>query len=238
MARNSLNSLGSRFKLQCAWDWTGAENEFRQAIELEPGSSEVHHHYAHYLMAMGRIREAWDESTRALELDPYGIRANSHQGWHHFYAREYDLAIRDFQRTLSMEPNDTYSRRFLANSYEGKGMFPEAIAELQKIPVGTSGTPLILAALGYAQAMAGNRRKAMDIARELETESKQEYVSAVDIGLIYVGLGDKDKALDWLEQAFRERSALLIYLKVDPRLDALRSSHRFQDLVRNIGLNG
>jgi len=219
----------ARFKLQCAWDWTGAENEFRQAIELEPGSSEVHHQYAHYLMAMGRIREAWAESTRALELDPYGIRANSHQGWHHFYAREYDLAIRDFQRTLSMEPNDTYSRRFLANSYEGKGMFPEAIAELQKIPAGTSGSPLILAALGYAQAMAGNRRKAMDIARELETESKREYVSAVDIGLIYLGLGDKDKALDWLEQAFRERSALLIYLRVDPRLDALRSSHRFQD---------
>lgn len=189
-------------------------------------------------MAMGRIRQAWAESTQALELDPYGIRANSHQGWHHFYAREYDLAIRDFQRTLSMEPGDTYSRRFLANSYEGKGMFPEAITELQKIPAGTSGTPLILAALGYAQAMAGNRRKAMSIASELEMESKREYVSAVDIGLIYLGLGDKNKALDWLEQGFRERSALLIYLKVDPRLDALRSSHRFQDLVRNIGLNG
>ena len=86
--------------------------------------------------------------------------------------------------------------------------------------------------------MAGNRRKAMGIATELETKSKREYVSAVDISLIYLGLGDKDKALDWLEQAFRERSALLIYIRVDPRLDALRSSHRFQDLVRNIRLNG
>jgi tetratricopeptide (TPR) repeat protein len=83
----------ARFKMQCAWDWAGAEREFRQAIDLAPGSSEVHRQYAHYLVAMGRIAEAWSEGTRALELDPYGIRANSHQSWHHFYAREYDLAV-------------------------------------------------------------------------------------------------------------------------------------------------
>ena len=227
----------ARFKLQCAWDWAGAEREFRQALELEPGSSEVHHQYAHFLVAMGRIGPAWGESLRTLELDPYGIRANSHQGWHHFYAREYDLAIRDFQRTLTMEPNDSYSRRYLANSYEQKGMYPEAVAELQKTPPGAAWTPVMRAALGYADAMAGSRREAMTIASELEMESKQQFVPALDIGLIYLSLGDKDRALEWLERAYRERSSLLIYLKVDPRFDALRSAPRFRDLVQRVGLN-
>ena len=227
----------ARFKLQCAWDWAGAEKEFRQALELEPGSSEVHHQYAHFLVAMGRTGPAWGESLRTLELDPYGIRANSHQGWHHFYAREYDLAIRDFQRALTMEPNDSYSRRYLANSYEKKGMYPEAVAELQKTPPGAAWTPVMRAALGYADAMAGNRREAMTIASELETESKQQFVPALDIGLIYLSLDDKDRALEWLERAYRERSSLLIYLKVDPRFDALRSAPRFRDLVQRVGLN-
>ncbi|HST09044.1 MAG TPA: winged helix-turn-helix domain-containing protein [Terriglobales bacterium] len=227
----------ARFKLQCAWDWAAAEKEFRQALELEPGSSEVHHQYAHFLVAMGRIGAAWGESLRTLELDPYGIRANSHQGWHHFYAREYDLAIRDFQRTLTMEPNDSYSRRYLANSYEQKSMYPEAVAELQKTPSGAAWTPVMRAALGYADAMAGNRREAMTIVNELETESKQQFVPALDISLIYLSLGDKDRALEWLERAYRERSSLLIYLKVDPRFDALRSDHRFRDLVQRVGLN-
>ena len=81
--------------------------------------------------------------VRALELDPYGIRAHSHKGWHHFYAREYDLAIRDFQRTLTMEPNDSYSRRFLASSYEQKHMYSEAIAKLQKTAPDAASSPVM-----------------------------------------------------------------------------------------------
>jgi TolB-like protein/DNA-binding winged helix-turn-helix (wHTH) protein/thioredoxin-like negative regulator of GroEL len=225
----------ARFKLQCNWEWAAAGQEFQQAIGLEPGSSEVHHQYAHYLMAMGRIAEAWDESSRALELDPYGIRTNSHLGWHHFYARQPDLAIRDFQRTLSMEAGDDYSRRYLANCYEQKRMYAEALAELMKTPPGPAWTPVFRAALGYAHAMAGHSPDALIIAGELESEAKQQYVSAFDIALIYVGLGEDKRALAWLERAYRERSPLLIYLKVDPRFDGLRTDPQFQDLARRVG---
>jgi Tfp pilus assembly protein PilF len=226
----------ARFKMQCAWDWAGAEQEFRQAIDLAPGSSEVHHQYAHYLVAMGRIAEAWSEGTRALELDPYGIRANSHQGWHHFNAREYDLAIRDFQRTLTMEPNDSFSLRFLASSYQQKHMYSEAIAELQKTAPDAASSPVMRAALGYAKAIAGNRREALTMVSQLETEAKHQYVSAHDIALIYLGLGDKTQAINWLEKAYQERSSSLIYLQVDPRFDGLRTDPRFQDLLRRMGL--
>jgi TolB-like protein/DNA-binding winged helix-turn-helix (wHTH) protein/Tfp pilus assembly protein PilF len=227
----------ARFKMQCEWDWAGAEREFRQAIDLAPGSSEVHHQYAHYLVAMGRIAEAWSEGTRSLELAPYGIRANSHQGWHHFYAREYDLAIRDFQRTLTMQPNDSYSLRFLASSYEQRHLYSEAIAELQKAAPDSASSPVMRAALGYANAVAGNRREALTMASELEREAKHQYVSAHDIALIYLGLGDKAQAINWLEKAYQERSSNLIYLQVDPRFDGLRTDPRFQDLLRRMGLN-
>jgi serine/threonine-protein kinase len=226
----------ARFKFQCNWEWAAAGQEFQQAIALEPGSSEVHHQYAHYLMAMGRITDAWDETSRALELDPYGIRTNSHLGWHHFYARQPDVAIRDFQRTLSMEPSDGYSRRYLANCYEQKRMYAEALAELMKTPPGPAWTPVLRAALGYAHAVAGHRRDAMVIANELESKAKRQYVSAFDIGLIYVGLGESKRAIDWLEKAYRERSPLLIYLKVDPRFDDVRTDPQFQDLARRVGL--
>ena len=186
---------------------------------------------------MGRIAEARGEGVRALELDPYGIRANSHQGWHHFYAREYDLAIRDFQRTLAMEPNDSYSRRFLASSFEQKHMNSEAIAELQKTAPNAAWSPVMRGALGYANAVAGDRREALNIAEDLETEAKNQYVSAFDIALIYLGLGDKAQAISWLERAYQERSSYLIYLKVDPRFDGLRTEPRFQELLRRMGLN-
>jgi len=224
-------------KLHYDWEMLGAEREFRRAIEIDPNNSQAHHFYAHYLTAMGRTGEAWNESSRTLQLDPSGIRANAHQGWHHFFSRDYDQAIRDFQRTLAMEPNDLYSRRYLANAYQQKKMYAEALAELSQIAPGAAATPVMRAALGYAHAVAGNRLEAANIAKELEQRAKQQYVSAFDIGLIYLGLGEKDQALAWLEKSFQERGWYLVYLRVDPRFDGLRSDQHFQDLLRRIGLS-
>lgn len=219
------------------WDMSGAEREFRRALEIDPNNSQAHHFYAHYLTATSRTGEAWNETLRTLELDPSGIRANAHQGWHHFFSRDYDQAIRDFQRTLAMEPNDLYSRRYLANAYQQKRMYAEALAALRQTSPGAASTPVMRAALGYAQAVAGNRPEATKIAGELEQRAKQEYVSAFDIGLIYLGLGEKERALDWLEKSFQERGWYLVYLRVDPRFDALRSDQHFQDLLHRIGLS-
>jgi tetratricopeptide (TPR) repeat protein len=227
------SSLGW-IKLHYDWDTVGAEAEFRRAIELNPSDAQAHHLYAHYLMAMGRTEEAWAESLRTLQLDPSGVRANAHQGWHYFYVRDYDHAIRDLQRTLVMQPNDFYSRRYLANAYEQKGMYAEALADLQQTPPAPALTPVMQAAFGYADAVAGKRPEATRIAGELENRAKKEYVSAFDIGLIYLGMAEKERALDWLERAFHERSWYLIYMRVDPRFDSLRSDPRFQDLIRRV----
>jgi len=223
-------------KMHYDWDLPGAENELRRALELNPNYSQAHHQYAHFLTATGRMTEALAESKRALELDPYGVRVNSHQGWHYLYARDYDQAIRDFQRTLAMEPTDGYSRRYLAIAYEQKGMYSDALTELQKTSPGQAQTPVMRAALGHAYALAGNHREALAILNELETKAKQQYVSALDIALIYLGMGERRLALDWLEKAYHEHSWFLIYLKVDPRFDALRSDPRFQNIVRRVGM--
>lgn len=221
-------------KMHYDWDLAGAEKEFQRAIELNPGDAQIHHVYGHYLLAMGRVTEAWTESRRTLELDPSGIRSNSHQGWHYFHVRDYDQAIRELQRALTMEPSDGYSRRYLANAYEQKGLYSQAIAALQATPVPP--IPVMRAALGYAYAVAGNQSEARKIASELEKDGKREYVSALDIALIYLGMGDRNRALNWLERAFQERSWFLIYVKVDPRFDLLRSDSRFKNLLRRIGL--
>jgi TolB-like protein/DNA-binding winged helix-turn-helix (wHTH) protein/Flp pilus assembly protein TadD len=243
--KNALELDGARaeahgslgwIKMHYDWDLVGTENELRRALELNPNYSQAHHQYAHFLTATGRMTEALAESKHALELDPYGVRVNSHQGWHYLYARDYDQAIRDFQRTLAMEPNDGYSRRYLAVAYEQKGMYLEALTELQKTPPGPAQTPVLRAALGHAYALAGNHREALAILGELETNAKQQYVSALDIALIHLGMGERRVALDWLEKAYHEHSWFLIYLKVDPRFDALRSDPHFQDIVRRVGL--
>jgi hypothetical protein len=112
-----------------------------------------------------------------------------------------------------MESNDSYSLRFLASSYEQKHMYSEAIAESQKAAPDAASSPVMRAALGYANAVAGNRREALTMASELEREAKHQYVSAHDIALIYLGLGDKAPAINWLEKAYQERSSYLIYLQ-------------------------
>ncbi len=159
---------------------------------------------------------------------------NAHLGWHYLYARQYDQAVEQCRKTSEMDPNYPQAYDFLAGAYEQKGMYEEAIAEFHKAINLSGDSSHIKAELGHAYALAGKGQEALKIIDELKGPSKDAY--PYDVATIFVGLGQKDQAFDWLQKAFEERSDWLRYLKVDPRLDPLRSDPRFADLVRRIGL--
>lgn len=225
-------SLG-RVKMNFDWDWPAAEREFRRAIELNPTYAEAHHIYAHYLMAMKRPAEAFAESKRYLELDPLSLAANNHLGWHYLYARQYDEALAQLLRTAELDPNFIGRLLYLGWVYEQKRMYAEAIAMFQK-SIELSTGPLMLASLGHAYAIAGRTGEAQKILVQLDNLSKQRYVSAYDRAAIYVGLGESEQALAWLERAYQEHSQFMIYLNTDPRFDSLRNNARFQDFFRRL----
>ena len=221
------------------WDFSTAEREFKRAIELNPGYPRAHSWYAVYLSGQGRIDEALAEIKRALELDPLSVYDNTNLRWYLHKARRYDQAISQFQMTLEMDPNRLQAHLWLGQVYESKEMYVEAIAEFQKAIGLDGGSPPSLANLAHAYAVSGKRSQALRLLsrlKELEL-SKQEYVSAYDLAVIYTGLGEKDQAFKSLERAYEQRDGwMAFWLKADPRLDPLRAEQRFASLLRRIGL--
>jgi len=216
------------------WDWAGAGKEFKRAIELNSNYDVAHHWYSHYLTALGRTQESLVESKRALELDQLGLNINAHLGWHYLYGRQYDLAIKHFRKTLEMDPNYGLTHWYLGLCYEQKAMYPEAAAELGKAEELLKGNMILHGDLGHLYAVSGKRNEAQKILDELQKSSKQQYDWPYQIALIYVGLGEKDRALEWLQKAYEARSDWLIYLKVEPRLDSLHSDPRFERVANLI----
>ena len=233
----------AKIKLSYAWDWPGAEAEFRQAIQLNPGYATAHQWYGVYLSEMGRHDESIRERTTAQELDPLSLSIATGLGRALFWARRYDESIQRLQAALPNDPNysDTYWSLGLA--YEQKRMYPEAIAAFQKaLDLSKSaevaeGKPEMLACLGHAYAIAGKQGEAKAaIEKLMQVTAGKTYVSSYGVSLIYVALGDKDSAFQWLERAYQERDENFIHLKVDPRLDPIRSDSRFQELLRRVNL--
>jgi len=218
------------------WDWSVAEREFQRAIELNPNYAPAHQWHSHLLMARGRTRESIVEAKRALELDPLSLAANLNLGWQYHWARQYDLAVEQLRKTLEMEPNFEQGRWGLGLAYEGNGLFEEAAKEFQKAMALSGGNPVYLASLGHAYAIGGRKADAMRILNELEERSKLSYVPPYWMATLCTGLGEKDKALKWLDKAHEERSGGLSWLGVDPRLDSLRSDARFAALSQRVGL--
>jgi TolB-like protein/DNA-binding winged helix-turn-helix (wHTH) protein/Flp pilus assembly protein TadD len=223
-------------KLHYDWDFPGAEQEFKRALELNPSNADVRHEHAHYLMAMGRLAESEAESRRAVELDPVGDGLNSCLCWHSFAARDYDEAVRLAAKFLKSQPDDPWEHTILGWTYEQKRMPEQAVAEFKKAVEATNGDPFYVAALGHAYALGGDRRGAEKVLLTLSDRAKKSYVSPFDLALIYTALGEKDKAFALLDKAVAEHSTFLVYTKWEPRLDPLRLDPRFQDLLRRIGL--
>ena len=222
------------------WDWSGAEKEFQRAIALEPVYATARLWHGDTLAQMGRPVEAIGEFKRAVELDPLSLIANRDLGWGFYLARQYDEAIDQERKTLEIEPNFTLTHSVLGYAYLQKSRYEEGVGEFEKDLSVSPSNPNVLSGLGYAYAVAGRKADAQRTLDQLNTISNQKYVPEEYKARIYVGLGQKDKAFEWLEKAFEDRSIgtfpISYALTVDPIFDPLRSDPRFADLLRRMNL--
>jgi len=219
------------------WNWVEAEREFKRAIELNPNVADIHYRYGLiYLIPAGRTDEAIREIKRALELEPLSIAMNANLAGAYMYARQNDLALEQARKTFDLEPGHITARVWLANVYESLGMYNEAIALSEESLKNNMSDQYFLLYSGYAYAKSGRREKAEDAIKKLRDLEKTEPVDSYDFAVLYVGLGEKDKAFVELEKSFNERGYYVPLLRVDPLMDPLRDDPRFADLIKRIGL--
>jgi TolB-like protein/DNA-binding winged helix-turn-helix (wHTH) protein/Tfp pilus assembly protein PilF len=216
------------------WDWSGAAAGFDKAIKDNPAYATAYQRYSLYLMAMGRTEDSVEQINKARELDPLSISINFSLGWRFYMARQYDRAIQQLRNTLEMDPSYELPHLVLGLSYTQKGNFSRALPELRKAVELSHGTPLMISALATASARSGNKDEAEKLLADLISESKKQYVSPYYFALVYVGLGQRDKAIDLLEKAYADRSNGLVFLKAEPALDDLRSDPRFVALEQKL----
>jgi serine/threonine-protein kinase len=218
------------------WDWTEAEKELKRAQTLDPNNVTAHQLYGDWLEIMGRFDETKAERKRALELDPLSLAQNMVTGATFYFAGQYTEAIEQLEKTINLEPHLYPAYYLLGPAYEQKKMYREAIETYQKGMTQAERHPQLIAALGHAYALTGERDKARKTLDELREMSKRRYISPYLFAVVYVGLGDKDQAFAWLDKAYQDRAALLIWLRVERLFDPLRDDQRFQDLLRRVGL--
>src|SRR5881394_2088984 len=216
------------------FDFEQSVKEFERAIQLNPNYATAHHWLSNgVLSALGRFERAITEGKRAVELDPLSLVINTDLGQDFFYARRYDEAIAHLRKTIEMDPRFYFAHWVLGTALQLKGQLSEAVAEYSKA-VELNDDPSVLALLGQAYARAGQRDEAQKILLRLSEEAKSRYVQAYSFVLMYLALGDKERAIDEMERAYRERDANVAQIKVDPMLDDLRGNQRFEALVNRI----
>jgi len=219
------------------WDWTAAEQEWRQALALDPDYATAHQWYAvHYLTPTGRLEEARQEARRAQQLDPLSPVFNAFVGATLLFSRRPDEAIEECRKTIDLFPEFGVGHWYLGRAYLQKGRRAEAVAELSEAVRLSGGSPLMLGTLASAQAAAGDPRQARHVVDELLRLRRDHYASAVSLAVAHAALGEREEALRWLEEAASERAFHLVYLTVWPELDALRAEPRFEAMVRRVGL--
>jgi len=221
---------------QKQWQWSDAEAEFKRALELNSNDAGAHVGYAKWLLCQGRTDEALEWVQRARELDPLGGAGITPvggvaitNGFILFYARRYDEAIRELR-------NDDPDHWYLGLALIANGQPDEAIPVLEKA-LGPDRNPMVMGVLVRAYAHAGRRSEALHLVDELKRRQQKSYVAAAPFVNAYLGLGDNEQALAWLERAYEEQSNMLQLIKVHPYLDPLRSDPRFVDLVHRVGLD-
>ena len=235
------NSLAEAWasRARIAWyefDWVGTEKDLRHSIELNPNYPTAHHWYALLLSNRGRVDEALKEIHQAQELDPLALPINANEGYILYFARRYDEAIEKGKKTLDLDATFALNYHRLGVAYEQKEMYKEAIGHFQQAVRYSNRHPAAVAALGHAFAVSGNRGEAQRLLAELKGLSESRYVSPYNIALIYLGLREKEQARQWLEKAYDEKSFEMNWIKVEPRLDPLRSDPRFTELLRRMNL--
>ena len=215
------------------WDWRAAEQEFRRALELRPNYADAYFSYSRFLASRRRFDEAIAQLGHALELDPLSLSLQTNRSLLDYFAGRYDKAKQGLMEVLKSDSTDRLSRWGLALVAEQQGRVDEAIAILERL----GGTSLnTKSSLGHAYGLAGRARQARNVLRVLQTAAERSYVPSYFFALVHAGLGERDQALRYLEKAYEERSTVLAYVQIDPRLASLRAEPRFVALVRR--LNG
>jgi TolB-like protein/DNA-binding winged helix-turn-helix (wHTH) protein/Flp pilus assembly protein TadD len=218
------------------WDFTGAEREYKQALELDPNNADAHQYYGILLDVMGRSAEAVAEVSRALELDPLSLFTNLNLGWILLRTSQYDRVDEQARKLIELEPNFFGGHWLIGLESWTKGRYEQAISEFQKA-VALGGGTLVLTDLGCLYGIVGEQEKAQQVLRELQRLSAKQYVPRGAFAIVYAGLGEMDRAFEYWEQAYEERQATLVLLKSGASIiPGLRGDPRMADLLRRIGL--
>jgi serine/threonine protein kinase/tetratricopeptide (TPR) repeat protein len=219
------------------WDFTGAEKEFKLAIELNPGYATAHNYYGSYLSNLARHEEAIREIKIARDLDPLSPRISANVGWILYAARRYDQALEELNKALEVDPNHSVTHIYLGMVYEAMGKYEDAIKSYLRYIELSGGMKDGEAGIAGCYALMGKQEEARKMLDNIIEYSKGNYVSPAALSCVYIALGDKDQGFIWLEKAFRERDPMLLeLLESYPGFDPVRSDPRYADLLRRIGL--
>ncbi|HEY9286020.1 MAG TPA: winged helix-turn-helix domain-containing protein [Pyrinomonadaceae bacterium] len=220
------------------YDWPAAEREFRRALELNPGASLAHQRYGEYLMFMERFDEALAELRLAESLDPLSLWIGVSLSTNLYLMGRDEQAVGQLRKVLEMEPHYYPARFCLGMIRLRQGRLAEAVAEFEKARQAEEDSSFALGFIGYAHAVAGRRAEAEKALRTLRSESAAGYVSPYGIALIHAGLGERERAFEWLEKLYESRDEWTLWLRVAPELEGLRSDARFVRLMGRIGFGG
>jgi TolB-like protein/Tfp pilus assembly protein PilF len=218
------------------WQWQEAQGEFKRSLALNRSYPTANHWYAEFVMTMGRQVDAIAKMKSSQELDPLSLIISVAIGWAFYMARRYDEAIEQLLRTVELDPHYPVTYWILGLLYRITDRHDLAITAGEKGVNLSGGSPLIRAALAHTYAISGRTNQANKVLNDLIALAKHKYVAPHFFAGIHIGLGDNERALEYLEKSFEEHSHWLIYLHIDPSMDALRGSPRFQDLLRRVGL--
>ena len=231
-AHKSLAAISADFY----WEWAEAERHFKRAVELSPNDETAHRFYASYLAYMGRHEEALTFATRACDLDPASPTAIHNLGVAHYFARRYDDAITQFRETLDLDPAFGGAHVMLGRVYVAKGLPHRATAELERAKALLGPRPDVVTSTAYVLARAGRQRDARATLDELRRISKPRDPAPFRLAYVHIGLGDTDRAFEWLQKALEAHDWQMGMLKVEPAFDDLRSDPRFRELIERVGL--
>lgn len=231
---DAWTSLGSS-EFWYRWDWDMAEKHFVKAIDIDPSSASAHAFYAHLLSNIGRHDEAIAKIRRARELDPLNFFANILEGQILCLAGRDDESLQILRSAVNVNPDFWLGHLFIARTYMNKGMWPEAIAAANKAREITGGNAEATGTVGYALGRSGDLAGAGKILSELEDLKNPRYIPAYAVAQVYLGMGDREKALEHLEKAYEGKETLMVFLDVEPRWNELRSEPRFKALISRMG---
>ncbi len=231
-AHSSVASINSDYY----WDFAEAERHFRSAIDLNPNYEPALRNYSFYLACMGRPEEALAFAERGRRLDPVSPGAQLNLGLIRYFARRYDEAIAAFEETLELAPGFGPAHVMLGRVYVAKGMPDRAVEELKRAQALLGPRPDVTTPYAWALARSGRRREALATLDELRRISKPRDPAPFRIAMVHIGLGETDRAFEWLQKALEARDWQMTLLKIEPTFDGLRSDPRFAALLERVGL--